>query len=332
MLCLALSACRGSFGAGLDAEDSGAQPGEDAGAGSGSANGGERDGGDNKDTGDEPEVDASLPDDDAGAIEVDASGFVLQTKFASNEQFDDYLTDQDGRALYFYAGDAAGADKTTCMGDCAAEWPPFDWGKEYNDILVALQKSESPPAGVADYRRFHREDGLWQVTYKNRPLYYYRADEGQALITGDGINKIWFVARNYFVFLRFDPRVSPAALSVQDPGTPYLTDGSGKAIYARIFGTQSSKDVVICADAVCLQEYPEWAPTGDVSKLPIPSALARGDFGSRFRDNGTAQLDYKGYPLHYNFGDEEPGETRGHEVKTWRLIAPSGFPEPAVAP
>jgi predicted lipoprotein with Yx(FWY)xxD motif len=325
LLCLALAACRGSFGAGLEAATDGGQDPDDSGnEGDAGTDAGQKPG---KNDAGEDLVDASEPEDDSGVVVTPPEGLGLKTKISSNERFDGYLTDLEDRALYFYAGDAAGAQTSTCLTtECATEWPPFDWGTEYGKAFAALRDENALPEALKAFGYFHRDDGLWQVTYNNRPLYYYKADEGGVLVNGDDLDHTWFVARDYFVFVRTDPRISPFARSVQAPGTLYLTDGRGASIYARLAAAQVGgiAPVSVC-EGECLQKWPEWAPVGDLNSLPIPSSLSRSKFSSLLRDDGLAQLAYDGYPLHRNIGDDVPGEAVGHEDGTWRLLAPSGF-------
>lgn len=317
LLCLALSACRGSFGSGItDVEDANVTepPGnDDAGTDAGEKP-------IKEDAGEKTE-DASVPDAEAdGGEELPPPDPEVDVQYSSNEQFDNFLTDREGRALYFYAGDAVGSRVTTCLKECAEVWPPFDANVQ--------QLSEGLDA--ASFVRFKRDDGKWQLSYKERPLYYHSADEGTQ-VTGDGVDRIWFVARDYFIFFRFVPTILPFAREVQVAGTPYLTDGGGKTIYARLAPPPGGGAPALCEDATCLMKWPAWEPLGDISRLPIPSTLSRTTLRALFRENGPAQLAFEDattqlvYPLHYNAGDESPGETRGQDVDAWRLIAPSGF-------
>jgi len=50
--------------------------------------------------------------------------------------------------------------------------------------------------------------------------------------------------------------------------------------------------------------------------------------GTVVRDDGTTQLTYRGHPLYYFVGDEEPGEVNCQAIRnfggTWYVIAPTG--------
>jgi len=92
------------------------------------------------------------------------------TKLAMNvkEPFGQYLTDSAGRALYFLEEDKRG--QSTCYETCAEVWPPF----------VTKEKAieaQGVDKGLIDISE--RKDGLMQVTYDGKPLYYYTKDKGQ---------------------------------------------------------------------------------------------------------------------------------------------------------
>jgi len=94
------------------------------------------------------------------------------------------LGDSKGMTLYYFTNDVPGSGKSSCSGQCAATWPVFSG----DGIAV------SPPLALSDFSSFAREDGIKQVTYKGRPLYYYNADTKPGDTKGQGVNSVWFIA------------------------------------------------------------------------------------------------------------------------------------------
>ncbi len=85
---------------------------------------------------------------------------IVSTKF--NNQVGYYLTDKHNRALYEYDRDSNGY--SSCSGACLVAWP-------------AYQTSTLPKLLPKNFGYLKRTDtGMYQYTYLNLPLYYYRAD------------------------------------------------------------------------------------------------------------------------------------------------------------
>jgi predicted lipoprotein with Yx(FWY)xxD motif len=96
-----------------------------------------------------------------------------------------FLTGKDGLTLYYFTKDAT-PGVSTCEGDCAVAWPPVtvapgNWPAAGEGVTGVL--------GVAP-----RADGLWQVTYDGRPLYYWQNDKAAGETTGQGVGDVWYVA------------------------------------------------------------------------------------------------------------------------------------------
>ena len=94
---------------------------------------------------------------------------------------DGTLTGDKGMTLYTFDKDAAGSGKSVCNGPCATNWPP-------------LMASASDQA-AGDYSVITRDDGSKQWAYKGKPLYYFAKDKKAGDKTGDGVNKVWQVAK-----------------------------------------------------------------------------------------------------------------------------------------
>lgn len=94
----------------------------------------------------------------------------------------DYLVDGNGMTLYINENDIPGV--SVCTGSCAELFPP-------------LSISGLPVAGPGVGGRLAmilRSDGLQQVTYNDRPLYFYSGDQQPGDTNGQGLDGIWFAA------------------------------------------------------------------------------------------------------------------------------------------
>lgn len=86
-----------------------------------------------------------------------------------------------GMTLYTFDKDATGSGKSVCNGPCAANWPPL--------MAAASDKAEGSWTIVT------RDDGGKQWAYKGRPLYTWVKDQKPGDTTGDGVNKVWNIAK-----------------------------------------------------------------------------------------------------------------------------------------
>ena len=94
-----------------------------------------------------------------------------------------YLVAPNGMTLYYFTKDEA--SKSNCYDACSKNWPPFS-------VLKAIE----PGQGVADqFSSLQRTDGIKQVVYKGHPLYFWLNDKKAGDTTGQGVNKVWFVAQ-----------------------------------------------------------------------------------------------------------------------------------------
>jgi predicted lipoprotein with Yx(FWY)xxD motif len=91
------------------------------------------------------------------------------------------LTGSNGMTLYTFDRDAAGSGKSACNGPCATNWPPL------------MAAAGAQPSG--DYTIVVRDDGSRQWAHKGQPLYYWIKDAKPGDRTGDGVNKVWHLAR-----------------------------------------------------------------------------------------------------------------------------------------
>lgn len=89
------------------------------------------------------------------------------------------LVTAQGMTLYAFAHDTPGVSK--CNGPCAVHWPPF----------------RAPPGarGFGPWSVIRRADGTRQWAYRGVPLYTWFKDKAPGQTSGEGVGKVWHVAR-----------------------------------------------------------------------------------------------------------------------------------------
>ncbi len=102
-------------------------------------------------------------------------------KIHEKEGVGKYLTDTEGKSLYWFKKDAPGT--SACVGPCVEKWPIY-----YRDAVKA-------PEGVKaeDFGTITRGDGSKQTTFRGYPLYYWVNDKQAGDTSGQGVNNVWYV-------------------------------------------------------------------------------------------------------------------------------------------
>jgi predicted lipoprotein with Yx(FWY)xxD motif len=102
-------------------------------------------------------------------------------KIQEKEGIGKYLTDTEGKTLYWFKKDAPG--KSSCSGACLEKWPIY-----YRETVAA-------PKGIKadDFGTITREDGKKQTTFRGYPLYYWVNDKQAGDTKGQGVNNVWLV-------------------------------------------------------------------------------------------------------------------------------------------
>ena len=92
-----------------------------------------------------------------------------------------YLTDTEGKSLYWFKKDSLG--KSACSGPCLEKWPIY-----YREKVAA-------PKGIKadDFGTLTIEDWKKQTTFRGYPLYYWTNDKKAGETTGQGVNNVWYV-------------------------------------------------------------------------------------------------------------------------------------------
>jgi predicted lipoprotein with Yx(FWY)xxD motif len=110
-----------------------------------------------------------------------ALGMSNEIKIQKKEGIGKYLTDGEGKTLYWFQKDSKG--KSACAGACVEKWPVY-----YRDKVA-------PPQGIkaGDFGTITREDGKKQTTFRGYPLYYWMNDKKPGDTTGQGVGNVWSV-------------------------------------------------------------------------------------------------------------------------------------------
>ena len=100
---------------------------------------------------------------------------------AKDAKLGEILKSEKGMTLYTYDKDTAG--KSTCTGQCAVNWPPYD---------AAGPVPSSMPSHIGTLTR---ADGKTQYTWDDKPLYFYIKDKDSGDAYGDGVGEVWHVVK-----------------------------------------------------------------------------------------------------------------------------------------
>ena len=106
---------------------------------------------------------ATAPADEGGGKSKEQGGTEVKV---GDSEFGDMLYGADDQAIYIFENDPEG--ETVCYDDCAEDWPPvYTDGKP-----VAGEGVDESLLGTVE-----RRDGRKQVTYADKPLYFYANEE-----------------------------------------------------------------------------------------------------------------------------------------------------------
>jgi predicted lipoprotein with Yx(FWY)xxD motif len=208
------------------------------------------------------------------------------------------LVDGQGKTLYYFANDIPANGTSSCYGQCAVAWP----------IFLADPIKVSTSLDPADFGSITRTDGTKQTTYYGWPLYYWQADMKPGDVSGENVQKVWFV-------MKPDERVLIA--NSRELGL-YLTDTTGKTLY---YFTKDTPGTSTCI-GTCLATWPAFS----TNPVTAPSVLKSSDFSALIRADGREQTAYMGRPLYYYADDAKPGDVKGQGFgNTWYVANISGF-------
>lgn len=102
-------------------------------------------------------------------------------KVMTKDGIGSYLTDAEGKTLYWFKRDMPGV--SNCTGPCVEKWPLF-----YREAIAPVEGTTA-----ADFATLNRADGKEQTTFRGYPLYYWINDAKPGDTNGHGINDVWYV-------------------------------------------------------------------------------------------------------------------------------------------
>ncbi len=119
-----------------------------------------------------------------GSAEINwrCTGLIMYTVKSANTSLGTILVDGDGFTLYTFSSDSA--NKSTCFGGCAQNWPA---------LVLTSDTIKVPSTVPGSFGAFARDNTSIQVTYNGMPLYRYAGDQNPGDTNGQGIGGKWYV-------------------------------------------------------------------------------------------------------------------------------------------
>ena len=147
-------------------------------------------------------------------------------RLVSSATLGSYLTDGEGRSLYYYTRDVSGSNSCQSVR-CMAAWPIF----YTDDIVVGSDLNKS------DFTTGKTAGDLNQIYYKGWPLYYYaQSVNGQYMqekageTSGEKVGGVWYVVRPNYTVMVANNTITDKATQ-QTSGKSYLIDAQGRTLY-----------------------------------------------------------------------------------------------------
>lgn len=219
------------------------------------------------------------------------------------------LTDQEDRTLYLFTKDSKDPSQSTCIAECATQWPP---------MLTATNEVQVSGVDQALVGTVTRPDGGTQVTVGGWPLYTFAKDTAPGQANGQGVKDVWFTVTPDGKKAGAPAPVSVVAKDIPNFG-PALTDQEGRTLY--LFTKDSKNPSQSTCDGQCAANWPPLLATGDVTLTGVDQALV----GRVTRADGSVQVTVGGWPIYSFVKDTAPGQTNGHGVDgNWFVIEAAG--------
>lgn len=117
----------------------------------------------------------------AACAAIATLGFSLSAFAAPPTKMADGVLVDSAKGMTLYTFDKDTAGKSVCNGPCATNWPPL--------MAAASDKAEG------DWSIVTRDDGGKQWAYKGKALYTWVKDQKPGDTTGDGVGKVWNIAK-----------------------------------------------------------------------------------------------------------------------------------------
>jgi predicted lipoprotein with Yx(FWY)xxD motif len=106
------------------------------------------------------------------------------TLMVSNEGATPFLVDDQGRSLYVYLNDSQSSSTSSCIDDCAVDWPP---------LVIMGTPAVDDGVDITQVGTLARVDGSKQVTFNGWPLHYSNQDTIPGSTNGQSYNGVWFL-------------------------------------------------------------------------------------------------------------------------------------------
>jgi predicted lipoprotein with Yx(FWY)xxD motif len=108
----------------------------------------------------------------------------LTLELMTDDTLGEYVVGMDGKSLYIFTPDTGST--SNCNDECAVNWPPLT-----ADSAADVAAGEGVTGAVGTITR---ADGSLQITLGGKPLYYFKGDQADGDINGQGLNDVWYVA------------------------------------------------------------------------------------------------------------------------------------------
>lgn len=215
-----------------------------------------------------------------------------------NDEFGKFLVGPQGMTLYVFIQDEQNSGISTCVDECAENWPPF---------TIGIDETPNPAREVpGSVGVIEREDGTLQMTYDGRPLYYFAEDENIGDANGQAANDVWFV---------YPPET--VVVAATDDRDSWLASADGFSLY--VFANDDP-GVSNCVDECAANWPPLLVASNDVV---YGTADIEGELSVITREDGSLQVAYNNMPLYFWIEDRAFGERTGDGVGgVWFLTEP----------
>lgn len=114
-----------------------------------------------------------------------------------SSELGEFLVAPNGMTLYIFTKDTSGT--SNCYDECAANWPPYTVSSADGLREDTRKEGREDNRGDDDIEKnistTRRKDGMLQVTYNGKPLYYWSKDQKPGDTTGQNVGGVWFVLK-----------------------------------------------------------------------------------------------------------------------------------------
>ncbi len=208
------------------------------------------------------------------------------------------LVAANGMTLYMFTKDKPGV--STCTDQCASAWLPYTVPTA--DAKLTADKGIPGKLGVIELT-----DKTYQVTYNDKPLYFWEKDKAAGDTTGQAVGKVWYV---------INPELVVAAHN--DKLGAMFTDTNGMTLYTFKKDEPGKSN---CVDK-CAEAWPPLTVAEDDTAV-FGGIGVPGKLGVIERADKKYQVTYNDMPLYYFAKDKAAGDVTGQNVgETWFVARP----------